>query len=139
MASQRPVDPLSGSETTGHEWDGITELDTPLPRWWLWIFYGSIAFAIGYWILMPSWPYPGGYTPGLLHNSARVLVATDLAALKARRDLQGRALTNASLERIEKDPKLQAYALTVGQLTFNANCVTCRCPPCCWRWRGARR
>ena len=125
MSKSRPIDPHSGTETTGHEWDGITELDTPLPRWWLWIFYGCIAFAVGYWILMPAWPYPGGYTPGLLHNSARAQVALDVKALKAQRDLQGRALTNASLEQIEKDPKLQSYALTVGQLAFASNCAPC--------------
>src|SRR5271165_4618980 len=125
MAAKRPTDPVSGTETTGHEWDGITELDTPLPRWWLWIFYGTIAFSLVYWVLMPSWPYPGGYTPGLLHDSARTQVARDLAALRVQRDVEGRALTNASLEQIEKDPKLQAYALTLGQNTFTENCAPC--------------
>ena len=125
MSGLRQTDPHSGTETTGHEWDGITELDTPLPRWWLWIWYGCIAFSIGYWVLMPAWPYPGGYTPGILHNSQRAQVEVDLAALKKVRDIQGHALTNASLEDIEKDPKLQAYAMQVGQLTFNANCVSC--------------
>ena len=125
MSGEREKDLHSGMETTGHEWDGIKELDTPLPRWWLWIFYGSIAFAIGYWILMPSWPTPGGYTPGLLHNSARAQVALDVAALQAQRAAQGQALATASLEQIEKDPKLQAYAMQVGQLTFNANCTQC--------------
>ena len=125
MTGKRPTDPHSGTETTGHEWDGITELDTPLPRWWLYIFYGSIAVAMLYWVLMPAWPFPGGYTPGILHNSIRAQAARDVADLKAHRDIQGRMLTNASLEQIEKDPKLQAYALTVGQLTFTANCTTC--------------
>src|SRR5438270_44986 len=54
MTAKRETDPHSGTETTGHEWDGITELDTPLPRWWLWIFYGTIAFALGEWVLMPE-------------------------------------------------------------------------------------
>ena len=125
MSAKRPVDPHSGTETTGHEWDGITELDTPLPRWWLWIFYGSIVFAIGYWVLMPSWPVPGGYTPGLLHNSARAQVERDVAALKAQRNVQGQFLQTATLEQIEKDPKMQAYAMQVGQLTFNENCTQC--------------
>ena len=125
MSGHRQTDPHSGTETTGHEWDGITELDTPLPRWWLYIWYGCIAFAIVYWVLMPAWPYPGGYTPGILHNSARGQVEVDLAALRAHRDIQGHALASASLEDIEKDPKLQAYAMQVGQLTFNENCTAC--------------
>ena len=49
-------DEHSGVETTGHEWDGIRELDNPLPRWWLWVFYATIAFSIVYWVLMPAWP-----------------------------------------------------------------------------------
>jgi cytochrome c oxidase cbb3-type subunit III len=125
MSGKRETDPHSGMETTGHEWDGITELDTPLPRWWLWIFWATVLFSVGYWVLMPSWPYPGGYTRGLLHDSARVQVVKDLAALKAQRDVEGRALANASLEQIEKDPTLQTYAMTLGQLTFNANCAAC--------------
>ncbi len=64
MSEHREIDAHTGTETTGHEWDGIKELDTPLPRWWLWIFYGCIAFAVGYWILMPAWPGLHGYTPG---------------------------------------------------------------------------
>jgi cytochrome c oxidase cbb3-type subunit 3 len=51
-------DEHSGVETTGHEWDGIRELDNPLPRWWLWVFYACIAYSIGYWVLMPAWPGP---------------------------------------------------------------------------------
>jgi cytochrome c oxidase cbb3-type subunit 3 len=40
--------------TTGHSWDGIEELNTPLPRWWLWTFYLTILFAIGYTIAYPA-------------------------------------------------------------------------------------
>lgn len=117
-----------GVGTTGHEWDGIRELDNPLPRWWLWIFYGTILFSIGYWIAMPAWPLLNGYTPGLLHRSDRAQVAKDVAAMEAQRSAQGKLLADASLEQIEKDPKLQAYALQVGQLTFTANCATCHGP-----------
>ena len=124
MAEQE-TDPHSGMETTGHEWDGIKELDTPLPRWWLWIFYATILFAIVYWVLMPSWPGVTGYAPGLLHKSDRANVAQDLAALKAQRGAQAGRLANASLETIEKDPALQAYALAVGQSIFGDNCATC--------------
>lgn len=125
MADNKETDPHSGMETTGHEWDGIKELDTPLPRWWLWIFYACIVFAIGYWVLMPSWPGVTGYAPGLLHKSDRAQVAKDLVALKAQRGAEGGQLATASLETIEKDPNLQAYALAVGQSIFGDNCATC--------------
>ena len=125
MAGNKETDAHSGMETTGHEWDGIKELDTPLPRWWLWIFYASIAFAVVYWILMPSWPGITGYAPGILHKSDRAQVVTDLAALKAQRSAQASRLANADLATIEKDPQLQAYALAVGQSIFGDNCATC--------------
>ncbi len=71
MTDQSPeIDDHSGVETTGHEWDGIRELNNPLPRWWLYIFYACIAIAAVYWVLMPAWPgLPGmqGATPGVLH------------------------------------------------------------------------
>ncbi len=53
---QKQIDKLTGTATTGHEWDGIHELNTPLPRWWLWTFYACILWAIGYWVVYPAWP-----------------------------------------------------------------------------------
>jgi cytochrome c oxidase cbb3-type subunit 3 len=122
---ERETDEISGVETTGHEWDGIKELDNPLPRWWLWVFWASILTAVIYWVLMPAWPGLNGFTPGLLHYSDRVNVVKELDALKAQRGAEGAKLTNASLEQIESDPDLQAYALAVGQSVFGDNCATC--------------
>jgi cytochrome c oxidase cbb3-type subunit III len=51
--------------TTGHEWDGIKELNTPLPRWWLWIFYATIIWSVGYWIVYPAWPLVTSHTTGV--------------------------------------------------------------------------
>ena len=51
---KKEVDKLSGVETTGHEWDGLKELNNPLPKWWLYIFYATIVWAIGYWIVYPK-------------------------------------------------------------------------------------
>jgi cytochrome c oxidase cbb3-type subunit 3 len=125
VAGKREIDQPTGLEDTGHEWDGIRELDRPLPRWWLWVFYASIVFAVVYWILMPAWPGLTGYTPGVLHKSDRAQVEQDLKALAAQRGAEGRMLEGASLEAIERDPKLQAYAMAVGQSVFGDNCATC--------------
>ena len=64
MADNKRIDSATGTQTVGHEWDGIEELDTPMPRWWLWTFYATILFSIGYVILYPAWPLIHGATPG---------------------------------------------------------------------------
>ena len=71
MADTRDIDEVSGVETTGHEWDGIKELNNPLPRWWLWTFYLTIIWTIGYTILYPAWPGISGATAGILGWSSR--------------------------------------------------------------------
>src|SRR5258708_39123624 len=75
--------------TTGHAWDGIEELNTPLPRWWVWLFYGTIVGAFGYWGVYPAWPTISGYTTGLFGYSTRAQVATDLADLRKIRGGKG--------------------------------------------------
>ena len=72
MSDKNEIDDISGVETTGHEWDGIKELNTPMPRWWLWTFYVTIAWSIGYWVLYPSWPTLNDYWKGTLEYSSRV-------------------------------------------------------------------
>lgn len=123
--SEPERDEHSGVETTGHEWDGIRELDNPLPRWWLWIFYGSIIFSVIYWVLMPAWPGLTGYTHGMLHQSDRADVAVQLQALKRQRGSQEAMLQTATLQQIEGDPDMQAHALAVGQSVFGDNCASC--------------
>lgn len=123
--SERERDDHTGTETTGHEWDGIKELDTPLPRWWLWVWYGSILWAFVYWIAMPAWPGITGYTKGMLGHSDRAEVVRELDGLKAHRQVGEAKLRNASLQQIEADPELQAYAMQVGQSVFGDNCATC--------------
>jgi len=122
---KKDVDDFSGTETTGHEWDGIRELDTPLPRWWLWVFYATIVWAVGYWVLYPSWPTLTGYLPGILHQSQRDDVAVAVQTLQAQRQQLGKALTSSTLEQIEADPNLFQFAREAGKSAFGDNCATC--------------
>src|SRR6478672_13053623 len=110
-ADQGPeVDALTGTVTTGHVWDGIRELNTPLPRWWLWLFYATIVWSIGYWIVYPSWPLVSSYTTGTFNWSSREAVVSDLDALKAQRGPMVARLAAASLQEIVADPQLLEFA-----------------------------
>ncbi|HKD47671.1 MAG TPA: cytochrome-c oxidase, cbb3-type subunit III [Rhizomicrobium sp.] len=122
---KKDIDQISGTETTGHEWDGIKELDTPMPRWWLGTFFACIAWAIGYWVVMPAWPLLNGYTHGLLNHSQRDDVTANLVALRAARAAKEHALTTATLPQIQANPDLLQFALAEGKATFGDNCAAC--------------
>lgn len=111
--------------TTGHEWDGIRELNTPLPRWWLWLFYATIVWSIGYWIVYPAWPLVSSYTAGTFGWHARTAVANDLAALAAQRGAMTAKLADASLQDIEATPELLDFARALGRRAFGDNCAPC--------------
>ena len=111
--------------TTGHEWDGLTEFDNPLPRWWLWIFYATVLWSVAYWVAMPAWPLVEGYTRGLLGYSQRVVVADQIADRQAMQAQYVERIADASLEEIQADPVLLAFALAGGQSAFAVNCSQC--------------
>ena len=104
------VDELTGAPTTGHEWDGLRELNTPLPRWWLWTFYATIVWSIGYWVVYPSWPLISSYTSGISGWSSRAAVVSDIAALKAIRGPMTDRLAATPLGGIVADPQLLDFA-----------------------------
>ncbi len=119
------IDSVTGKSTTGHEWDGIKELNTPLPRWWVITFYLTIVWAIGYWIVYPAWPLISSNTTGLFGYSSRADVAVELANLEKIRGDKMVALGAASLADIEKDPALLALARAKGKTVFGDNCAPC--------------
>ena len=124
--SDKEIDETTGVETTGHSWDDIRELNNPLPRWWLIVWYISIVWAIGYWVVMPSWPGIAGYLKGTRNHSERANVEVAVAELDAQRaDATRRLLTAPNMEAIENDPDLQAFALAAGESLFGDNCATC--------------
>jgi cytochrome c oxidase cbb3-type subunit 3 len=119
------VDAITGTATTGHEWDGIRELNTPLPRWWLWTFYACIVWAVGYWIVYPAWPLLTTSTQGITGWHTRSAVVSDLEELKAQRGPMMDRLASASLAEIAADPKLTDFARAVGRPAFGDNCAPC--------------
>lgn len=125
MSDKNKIDEFSGTETTGHEWDGIEELNTPMPRWWLGMFYASIVFAIGYAIAMPSIPLINSHFKGVLGHSDRAAVAVAIQDLDAQRYSMSTRLTGASLEGIQADEELFRFAMAAGKSAFGNNCATC--------------
>ena len=109
--SKKEIDQVTGTQTTGHEWDGIKELDTPMPRWWLGILWATIVWAIGYWVVYPTWPGLTSYTHGLFNHSQRDEVTANVAALKAARSGHEQALAKASLPEIQANPDLLQFAM----------------------------
>jgi cytochrome c oxidase cbb3-type subunit 3 len=118
-------DKITGTATTGHEWDGIKELNTPLPRWWLWTFYGTIVWAIAYSIAYPAWPLINSATAGLLGYSSRAEVAKEIAAAKAAQGQWLERISQSTVEEIAADPELLAFARAGGAAAFRVNCVQC--------------
>ncbi len=118
-------DPVTGQETTGHEWDGIKELNTPMPKWWLYTMYACFVFAGIYWILYPAWPGISGYSKGVLGYSSRAAHDQDLIAQKQSRSVWSDQFATMGIEEIGQDQQLMNYAMAGGKAIFAENCAGC--------------
>lgn len=125
MADKQRIDDATGTETVGHEWDGIEELNTPLPRWWLWTFYLTILFSVGYVIAYPAWPMVDSATTGALGWSSRGQLAAELAAESERRAPIMRALAATDIAALPANPELMQAAIEGGRAAFRVHCVQC--------------
>jgi cytochrome c oxidase cbb3-type subunit 3 len=123
--THQDIDAATGTATTGHEWDGIKELNTPLPKWWLYILYATMVWAVGYWFLYPAIPLPGGHTQGLLGWSSRGAVTAEVADLQSLRGPMVEQLNKLTLQQINADPKLAEFARAYGRSAFGNNCAPC--------------
>ena len=125
MAEQNKQSPDGEIGTTAHEWDGIQELNTPLPRWWLWTFYATILFAIGYCIAYPAIPLASRATAGVLHWTSHGQLAAEQVKAEAGRASFRLAVANTPVERISHNPDLMRAAIEGGRAAFKVNCVQC--------------
>ena len=118
-------DPHSGHMTTGHEWNGIKELNTPVPKAvWLFLIL-TVIFSIGYWILMPAWPLGKTHTRGLLDNDQREIIARRVSAAAEARSNWMHQIGAMSYGQISANPKLMAYVREDGHRLFGDNCAAC--------------
>ena len=121
----REIDSVTGVETTGHEWDGIKELNKPLPKWWLLTFYATIVWAVGYWLVYPAWPTINGYTQGLLNYSQRETVTQEIAEAQAAQGQFRKKLGMTPLDAVRLDADLYRFAMAAGAVAFQNNCAAC--------------
>jgi cytochrome c oxidase cbb3-type subunit 3 len=125
MADHKEVDELSGVETTGHEWDGIKELNNPLPLWWLYTFYACIVWALAYTVFYPAWPMISGATQGVLGYSTRGAVMEDIAEATEAQSVYVDKIAAMDLADISSDADLNQFALAGGAAVFRTNCSQC--------------
>ena len=125
MPTKIEKDTLSGRDTTGHEWDGVKELNTPLPTWWVYTFYATIVFAAVYCFLYPSWPWLNGHTEGSLGYSSRVELTQALEAQAKSRAVYVDRIRATPLAQIAKEPELLNFAMAGGRSAFQTNCMQC--------------
>ncbi|UWU25747.1 cytochrome-c oxidase, cbb3-type subunit III (plasmid) [Rhizobium sp. CB3060] len=123
--SDKHIDELSGVETTGHEWDGIRELNNPMPRWWVWTFYATILWAVGYAIAYPSIPLIRDTTKGLLGFSSRAELQREMNNAKVEQARLDVMIAAKSVEEIDADPTLREFAIAGGASAFKVNCAPC--------------
>ena len=125
MPTKIEKDVVTGQETTAHEWDGLRELNTPLPKWWIYTFYATVVWAVVWCILYPSVPWVNGYFHGVLGYSQRASVNADVRAVVAQRAATMDRIAALSFADIRKDPQLMAAANTAGRIAFANNCQPC--------------
>lgn len=123
--ADKHIDEISGVETTGHEWDGIRELNNPLPRWWLWSFYATIVWAIAYTVVYPAWPMLTGATKGVLNYSSRAELTAEVTGAKAAQASMVEKIAALPVKDILADPQLTQFATSAGAAAFKVNCVQC--------------
>ncbi len=123
--AEKHVDELSGVDTTGHEWDGIRELNNPMPRWWVWTFCVTIAWAVGYAFLYPSIPMVTSATRGYLNFSSRAALQQDLEQSKTAQMKFRDMIAAKTVQEIDADPALREFAIAGGASAFKVNCAPC--------------
>jgi cytochrome c oxidase cbb3-type subunit III len=125
MAENKRIDEPTGTQTVGHEWDGIEELDTPMPRWWVITYWATIIWAIGYVIVYPAIPMLNSATTGIWNWSSRGQLAQEMNAEAKRRAPMTNALATIPVEQLAAKPESLQAAIEGGRAAFKVHCVQC--------------
>ncbi|HLV82285.1 MAG TPA: cytochrome-c oxidase, cbb3-type subunit III [Devosia sp.] len=118
-------DKFSGQMTTGHEWNGIKELNTPVPRA-IWVFLVvATLFAVAWTVLNPSWPGINGYFRGLLGVDQRTQIAQIVQQAQMDRTTWTSRIDAEDFAAIQADEPLMNIVRETGQALFGDNCAAC--------------
>ncbi|WP_337157032.1 cytochrome-c oxidase, cbb3-type subunit III [Pseudomonas putida] len=109
-------------QTMGHSFDGIEEYDNPLPKWWFWLFVGTLVFAVGYLILYPGLGNWKGILPGYENGWTQVNEwQKEMDKADAKFGPIFAKFAAMPVEEVAKDPQ----ALKMGGRLFASNCSVC--------------
>src|SRR5579871_5907422 len=125
MPTKIEKDAYSGTNTTGHEWDGLKELNTPLPKWWVYVFAATVVWSLGMFVLYPSVPWLTTYFPGVLSYSSRNEAMAGVREMQSRHATAMQEIAHDDFAQIKSDPVLTQVALTAGRIAFANNCQPC--------------
>ncbi len=123
--SVKERDPLTGHQTTGHEWNGITELNTRVPRAVWWAIGITHVWALLIWLLYPTWPLFFTYTKGLLGVDQQEQVEENVRELRLARADWVDAIERLSFDEIRADSNLMNIVAKTGPVLFADNCSGC--------------
>lgn len=118
-------DPYTGHRITGHIWNGIKELNSPVPRLWYWSFALAFVFSVGYWIYMPAWPTVNSHTQGLSGFDQRDELDRQISVANAETDTWRKAITSVPLGDIVNNEELMGMVSRAGPALFEDSCAGC--------------
>lgn len=121
----KEIDEVSGVDTTGHEWDGIKELNNPMPRWWVYTFIVCCIWGFAYQFLYPSWPLINDYYEGYLGETLRDKVHVELDMVASERAVYAKKMATMTIADVRNDNSLYTFAMEGGRSAFGDNCAPC--------------
>lgn len=124
----RKVDPVTGYDTTGHDWGGITELNTAFPRIVIWALALTFLYSVVTWVLLPAWPIGSDYTRGILGLDQGEQAISRFKALSEDRMSWLDRFKTDDLAELQADEQLMRQAMPAAHRLFADNCAACHGP-----------
>ena len=121
----RRIDPVTGYDTTGHDWGGIQELNTPFPKIAAVALLLTFLYSVVAWVLLPAWPTGRDYTRGLLGLDQGRMARDGYQAVDAVRQGWLSRFAQPDFAALAADDLLMAQAMPAAARLFADNCAAC--------------